>query len=124
LFGTLFELSTRPDLFVTFGALTAFSLGIGATFIYTYTPELYPTEIRATGRCSKDSPINAAYETLVRRESPDRDWRSFVLGVQLSSVSIPPSIRYSATSRKLKCAEFAHGEQSSEFYIGYYGDQK
>jgi len=49
LFGTLFGLSSSPALFVTFGALTAFSLGIGATFIYTYTPELYPTEIRATG---------------------------------------------------------------------------
>ena len=48
-FGTLFGLSTRPELFVSFGVLTAFSLGIGATFIYTYTPELYPTEIRATG---------------------------------------------------------------------------
>jgi putative MFS transporter len=49
LFGTLFGLSSEPSMFVTFGALTAFALGIGATFIYTYTPELYPTEIRATG---------------------------------------------------------------------------
>ena len=28
---------------------TAFFLALGSTSIYTYTPELYPTEVRATG---------------------------------------------------------------------------
>jgi putative MFS transporter len=32
-----------------FGGLTVFFLAIGSTSIYTYTPELYPTEVRATG---------------------------------------------------------------------------
>lgn len=49
LFGTLFGFATDATMMVVFGGLTAFSLGIGATFIYTYTPELYPTEVRATG---------------------------------------------------------------------------
>ena len=49
LFGTLFGFASEPTTLMIFGALTAFSLGIGATFIYTYTPELYPTEIRASG---------------------------------------------------------------------------
>ena len=31
-----------------FGGLTVFFLSLGSTAIYTYTPELYPTEIRAT----------------------------------------------------------------------------
>lgn len=49
LFGTMFGLSSSSTALMLFGGLTAFSLGIGATFIYTYTPELYPTEIRARG---------------------------------------------------------------------------
>jgi MFS transporter, putative metabolite:H+ symporter len=49
IFGTLFGLSTRPLEIVTFGGLTAFFLAVGSTSIYAYTPELYPTEVRATG---------------------------------------------------------------------------
>jgi putative MFS transporter len=49
LFGTLFGLASDPTMLLVYGGLTAFSLGIGATFVYTYTPELYPTGIRATG---------------------------------------------------------------------------
>ena len=33
---------------MTFAGLTVFFLSLGSTAIYTYTPELYPTEIRAT----------------------------------------------------------------------------
>lgn len=49
LFGTLFGMASDPTMLMVYGGLTAFSLGIGATFVYTYTPELYPTDIRATG---------------------------------------------------------------------------
>lgn len=48
-FGTVFGLSREPAMVILFGALTAVSAGFGATGVYTYTPELYPTEIRATG---------------------------------------------------------------------------
>jgi putative MFS transporter len=34
---------------MSFGGLMAFCLALGSTAIYSYTPELYPTEIRATG---------------------------------------------------------------------------
>jgi putative MFS transporter len=47
--GTLFGLSRAPREIMLFGGLTAFFLALGSTAIYTYTPELYPTEIRATG---------------------------------------------------------------------------
>jgi putative MFS transporter len=47
--GTLFGLATKPWQFMMFGGLTAFSLALGSTAIYTYTPELYPTEVRVTG---------------------------------------------------------------------------
>jgi len=33
---------------MTFAGLTVFFLSLGSTAIYTYTPELHPTEIRAT----------------------------------------------------------------------------
>ena len=33
---------------MTFAGLTVFFLSLGSTAIYTYTPELYPPEIRAT----------------------------------------------------------------------------
>lgn len=48
LFGTLFGSTSEPALIMLFGACTALSAGLGATGVYTYTPELYPTEIRAT----------------------------------------------------------------------------
>ena len=49
LFGTLFGLSTQPWAFMVFGGFTSFALALGTTAVYTYTPELYPTEIRVTG---------------------------------------------------------------------------
>ena len=48
--GTLFGLSRAPREIMLFGGLTVFFLVLSSTAIYTYTPELYPTEIRATGR--------------------------------------------------------------------------
>ena len=47
-FGTLFGHSRLPTEVMIFGGLTVFFLSLGSTAIYTYTPELYPTEIRAT----------------------------------------------------------------------------
>lgn len=47
--GTLFGLSTTPETLMTFGGLMAFFLALCSTSIYNYTPELYPTNIRATG---------------------------------------------------------------------------
>jgi putative MFS transporter len=47
-FGTLFGHSRSPTQIMTFAGLTVFFLSLGSTAIYTYTPELYPTEIRAT----------------------------------------------------------------------------
>lgn len=49
IFGTLFGLSTTSTALMAFGGLMAFCLALGSTAIYSYTPELYPTEIRATG---------------------------------------------------------------------------
>jgi putative MFS transporter len=43
------RLSRAPREIMLFGGLTVFFLALGSTAIYTYTPELYPTEIRATG---------------------------------------------------------------------------
>jgi putative MFS transporter len=47
-FGTLFGHSQSPVQIMTFAGSTVFFLSLGSTAIYTYTPELYPTEIRAT----------------------------------------------------------------------------
>ncbi len=47
--GTLFGLSTQPWAFMLFGGCTSFALALGSTAVYTYTPELYPTEVRVTG---------------------------------------------------------------------------
>lgn len=47
-FGTLFGHSQTPAQVMTFAGLTVFFISLGSTAIYTYTPELYPTEIRAT----------------------------------------------------------------------------
>ena len=52
-FGTLFGHSRSPAEIMAFGGLTVFFLSLGSTAIYTYTPELYPTEIRATARASR-----------------------------------------------------------------------
>jgi putative MFS transporter len=49
IFGTLFGLSTTSTALMSFGGLMAFCLALGSTAIYSYTPELYPTDIRATG---------------------------------------------------------------------------
>jgi len=49
LFGTLFGMATTSTNLMVFGGLMAFFLALGSTAIYNYTPELYPTEIRATG---------------------------------------------------------------------------
>jgi len=48
-FTTLFSLASTPAEFMLFGALATSSFAFGGTAIYTYTPELYPTEVRATG---------------------------------------------------------------------------
>jgi putative MFS transporter len=47
-FGTLFGRSRSPAEIMTFAGATVFFISLGSTAIYTYTPELYPTEIRAT----------------------------------------------------------------------------
>jgi MFS transporter, putative metabolite:H+ symporter len=47
--GTLFGLATQPWAFMVFGGATTFFLAVGSTAIYTYTPELYATEVRVTG---------------------------------------------------------------------------
>jgi putative MFS transporter len=47
-FGTLFAHSQSPGQIMAFAGSTVFFLSVGSTAIYTYTPELYPTEIRAT----------------------------------------------------------------------------
>jgi putative MFS transporter len=46
--GTLFGHSQSPAEIMASGGLTFFFLALGSTAIYAYTPELYPTEIRAT----------------------------------------------------------------------------
>ena len=48
IFGTLFAHARSPVQIMTFAGLTVFFISLGSTTIYTYTPELYPTEIRAT----------------------------------------------------------------------------
>ena len=47
-FGTLFAHSRTPAEIMTFAGLTVFFISLGSTAIYTYTPEVHPTEIRAT----------------------------------------------------------------------------
>lgn len=46
--GTLFGFADTPAQIMACAWFTAFFLGNGSTTIYTYTPELYPTEIRTT----------------------------------------------------------------------------
>lgn len=47
-FGTVFAYSQTPAQIMAFAGVTVFFLSVGSTAIYTYTPELYPIEIRAT----------------------------------------------------------------------------
>jgi len=47
-FGSLFAYAESPGQIMMFAGSTVFFLSVGSTAIYTYTPELYPTEIRAT----------------------------------------------------------------------------
>ena len=47
--GTRFRLSRAPREMMLFGGLIVFVLALASTAVYTYTPELYPTEIPATG---------------------------------------------------------------------------
>ena len=47
-FGTMFGHAQSPARIMTFAGFTVFFLSLGSTAIYTYTPELHPTEIRAT----------------------------------------------------------------------------
>jgi putative MFS transporter len=47
-FGTLFGYSRSLGQIMTFAGLTVFFLSLGSAAIDTYTPELHPTEIRAT----------------------------------------------------------------------------
>lgn len=44
----LFAHAQSPAQIMSFAGLTVFFLSIGSTAIYTYTPELHPTEIRTT----------------------------------------------------------------------------
>jgi MFS transporter, putative metabolite:H+ symporter len=46
--GTLFGFTTTPTAMMTCAWFTTFFLGNASTSIYTYTPELYPTEVRAS----------------------------------------------------------------------------
>jgi putative MFS transporter len=46
--GTLFGFATTGNEIMACAWFTAFFLGNGSTSIYTYTPEIYPTEIRTT----------------------------------------------------------------------------
>ena len=46
--GTLFGFADTPAGLMVCAWFSAYFLGNGSTAIYTYTPELYPTEIRAT----------------------------------------------------------------------------
>jgi putative MFS transporter len=47
-FGTLFAYSRSSVQIMVFAGITVFFISLGSTAIYTYTPELHPTEIRAT----------------------------------------------------------------------------
>ena len=46
--GTIFGHSQSSEEILVSGGLTFFFLALGSTAIYAYTPELYPTEVRAT----------------------------------------------------------------------------
>ncbi|HEY7413603.1 MAG TPA: MFS transporter [Ktedonobacteraceae bacterium] len=47
--GLLYGLTFQPVLIIVFGFLVAFFLQTFAPLLYAYTPELYPTEARASG---------------------------------------------------------------------------
>jgi putative MFS transporter len=48
-FGLLYGLTFQPGLIIAFGLLVAVFLQTFAALLYAYTPELYPTEARASG---------------------------------------------------------------------------
>ena len=48
-FGLGFGLSFQPAAILLFGALVMLSIQAMAVGLYTYTPELFPTEVRSTG---------------------------------------------------------------------------
>ena len=48
-FGLGFGLSFQPAAILVFGALVMLSIQAMAVGLYTYTPELFPTEVRSTG---------------------------------------------------------------------------
>jgi putative MFS transporter len=47
--GLLYGLTFQPALIIVFGFLVALFLQTFAPLLYAYTPELYPTEARASG---------------------------------------------------------------------------
>jgi MFS transporter, putative metabolite:H+ symporter len=77
--GTLFGLSRAPREIILLGGLAVFFLALSSTAIYTHTPELYPTEIRASGRGRQledtsrgNKGLNPVEETEYRRRTTER----------------------------------------------------
>ncbi len=49
IFGLGFGLSFQPQAILVFGALVMLSIQAMAVALYTYTPEMFPTDVRSTG---------------------------------------------------------------------------
>ncbi|MBU6492583.1 MAG: MFS transporter [Burkholderiales bacterium] len=49
IFGLAFGLSFQPQAILVFGALVMLSIQAMAVALYTYTPEMFPTDVRSTG---------------------------------------------------------------------------